>query len=513
MFLPRLELHKKEGSQGPCPDGNGTMIGDEQQFVVYCNTRFRGKEIFRQKADSLAECTGLCTSFQNPRCEGAQFSEKGNCVLVGALMPDSTRSSRVFDSAAAIFPQPGPTSSCAQQGSGKSFLSQNSSFALECGQVVNGKDLEQQFQMTLEACLAACSANPACGGVSYDPAQTSGFQNCYLKTTIDDSDMAAKPGVDSALLVNNAVEAPDVNVPADPGTSVIAGAPTSVGPPSMVFSTVVATPGTSDSVVTVSVPVPVTSILTTGIVADATPPSVVPVFVPAPATSTSSTAALADPTTEASAAATAGTSSTGTGDGQGVASNSEGLGSGNEGPSTSSNAWIAAPVIGGIAALTLVLAVFVLWGRRRRGPDRRAGTSETAGAWMSRTLVSARARVTRGRVFGGEKMRLADSDGEDDSRLGSNRGGFKVISGSGRRLDPSGQSAMSGTGPGLGGMIVTTGGGRVVDTGRDGAQSRGSQGSAGLRDSQNPLRQNRLTGNWLGSIPGIPAEFRGPDAK
>jgi len=118
--------------------------------------------------------------------------------------------------------------------------------------------------------------------------------------------------------------------------------------------------------------------------------------------------------------------------------------------------------------------------------------------------------AARNRFFGGvEKTRLGDSDGDDD-RFGNgsnSRGGFKVVSGSGRRIGLDGQKI--GTGPGLGGMIVTTGGGKLVGTMGTGRASPSSS-SAGLRDSQNGLRQNRLTGNWLDQ-PGIPAEFRGPD--
>ncbi|KAI0456637.1 hypothetical protein F5B21DRAFT_146989 [Xylaria acuta] len=491
MYFPDLRLQERQSSHAPCPNGNGTMIGGEQQFVVYCDTRFRGDEVFRQKADSLTACAEMCTSFQNPRCEGVQFKDNRDCILLGNLVPEGTRPSRFFDSAAAVFPQPGPTSSCSQQGTGTTFLGQGSSFTLQCGEIVNGNDLEQQFQMTLESCLAACSANPVCGGVTFDPQQTSGFKNCYLKTTIDTSNIFAKTGVDSAVLVNNANQAADGNIPASTSTSTsaiasaIASAPSDPISQATAFVTVVPNPGTaSGNVVTVSVPVPVTS--------------------------TSSTGALADSTTEASA----GAASTGTDNGPGGVSNSERPKLGGIASSNSSNAWIAAPVIGGIAALTLVLAVFVLWGRRRRRENSppRDGTSgpmsrATLGNF-SRGLGDAAGRLSRGRVFGSEKTRLGSSDLDDDSRYGTNRGGFKVVSGSGRRIGLDGRE-LPGTGPGLGGMIVTAGGGRVVTMNTGGARSSSPASSAGLRDSQNGLRQNRLTGNWL----DLPPEFRGPDLK
>ncbi|GAP85997.1 hypothetical protein SAMD00023353_0301130 [Rosellinia necatrix] len=501
------------------------MIGDEQQFNVFCNTRLRGDELFRQKTDSFATCTTLCTSFQNPRCEGAQFKDdNGDCVLIGNMVPEGTRPSRMFDSAAALFPSPGPTSSCAQQGAGTTFLGQNaSSFALRCGTVVDGKDLGQQFQMTFEGCLSACGADPACGGITFDPQQAAGFRNCYLKTTaVVDADVLAKSGVDSAVLVSNNGASPaggDQEESANTSsssTAVALSTPVAASSGGTVFVTVMPGPEmVSGSVVTVSVPIP--------------------------ATSTPSSSALADSTAEASSAVDTGLGDTDTNN---TNSDSGRPRFGNGGPSTSSNAWIAAPVIGGIAALTLILAVFVLWGRRRRRdnvpPPSDSGKampmSRAALSNLGRGLGDAASRMSHGRIFfgsgsggggGGEKTRLGDSDTDsDDPRLGNSRGGFKVVSGSGRRLGLNGQE-IPGTGPGLGGMIISTGGGKIVEDPRRKSSSSGSgsgsggvvrSGSpagsaAGLRDSQNGLRQNRLTGNWLDSQPGIPAEFRGPEFK
>ncbi|KAI0199164.1 hypothetical protein F4808DRAFT_433561 [Astrocystis sublimbata] len=551
MLLPRDELVDRQSSRSPCPSGNGTMIGDEQQFNVFCNTRFRGDEVLRQKVDSLTTCAGLCTSFQNPRCEGVQFRRNRDCVLLGHLVPQGTRPSRFSDGAAAIFPQPGPTSSCSQKGTGASFPSSqvdlNSSFTLNCGRIINGNDLEQQFHMTFESCLDACSSNPACGGVSYDPLQSSGFRNCYLKTVIDPSNMFVMTGVDSAILVKNtdtdqAMGNNGDGIAETTGTTAVASLPSNAISQPAAFVTVTTDTGNEvGSVVTVSVPVPVTPALST------------------------STGALADSTPSASPAGAASSPSANeNGRGGGGVNNSQrpkfpgGIGS----SSSSSNAWIAAPVIGGIAALTLILAVFVLWGRRRRRDNhnnsqspsslkdsgRPSGNSHMSKGTFStfgKGLGNAANQLYRGRFFGSDKFKLGmgDSDQDDDEPRhkrsgGGSRSGFKVISGSGRRLGLDGQELpIPGTGPGLGGMIVTAGRGRVVNintnpyatandsSGGGGAAQppppppRPASPAAGLRDSQNGLRQNRLSGNWLGSLnflspqPGIPAEFRGPDFK
>lgn len=335
--------------------------------------------------------------------------------------------------------------------------------------------------------------------------------------------MFAKSGVDSAVrIVNNGGgasgggEAGGANTNGNQAAetssadTMVAGTPATTDSGGTAFVTAVPDPGIGSGaggIVTVSVPVPV----------------------PAPATSSS---ALADSTPMASTAAAS--ADTGNGGRPG------GLGGGrprfgNVGPSTSSNAWIAAPVIGGIAALTLILAVFILWGRRRKRDNsnnrnkNNSNSSSRALGSLGRGLGDAANRMSHGRLFGQEKTKLggsdSDLDNDDESPYGkknnssgnNNRGGFKVVSGSGRRLGLNGQQEIPGTGPGLGGMmIVTAGGGRIVETnptGAGGLRSNSPTGSAGLRDSQNGLRQNRLTGNWLDSQPGIPAEFRGPDFK
>ncbi|KAI0879415.1 hypothetical protein GGS24DRAFT_495891 [Hypoxylon argillaceum] len=504
MSLLDLRLQRRQASHAPCPTGNGTMIGGDEKFIVFCDTRFQGDELLRQKVDSLGTCTDLCMSFQNPRCEGAQLQDNGDCVLVGNLVPEGTRPSRFFDSAAAVFPQPGPTSSCSLQGTGTTFLSQSSSFSLQCGKIANGNDLEQQFQMTLESCLGACAANAACGGVSFDPSQTAGFKNCYLKAAITTADLFAKTGVDSAIRVNPANQA--------------------------------AVPDTSTSALANAVATTLTAAISEAPVPSTSPASVVTVSVPVPVTSTPVTSALADSTPEPSATTTPVADGNGRG---GMNINNGRPRFGNPSANTpSSNAWIAAPVIGSIAALTLILAIFVLWGRRRRRENPPADDEKAPGPMAARAaalghfgrgLGDVASRVSRGRIFGGgggsDRTRLGSSDLNDDPRYGTNRGGFKVVSGSGRRLGLDGQE-ISGTGPGLGGMIVTTGGGKVVtmnmnttanasaNTGAGagaGVRSSSSASSVGLRDSQNGLRQNRLTGNWFESQPGIPAEFRGPD--
>ncbi|KAI1082900.1 hypothetical protein F5B20DRAFT_530786 [Whalleya microplaca] len=347
-------------------------------------------------------------------------------------------------------------------------------FRRVCGRVVNGADREQQFQMSLEACMEACAADAQCRAASFDPAQRNGFKNCYLKSEFRSPDVVALQGVDTAVVVDGGEAEAD------------AGAGGSTAPAKMTFftpspasSTAVKTTSTPDSsgaiqggVVTVSVPIPI------GAPASSSP---------LPATPDST--AIADAVT----------------------------------PTPSSNAWIAGPIIGSVAAVTLIVGIFILWGRRRR---RRHGNGNG-----NRVLALGYPRRHGAQKLPDIEEESRSSQSQLPSRAGSaldgNRGGgdaagasaFKVVGGSGRKL---------GLGLGLGGTVASVSGGGGAygkgdqttasrDSGNSGSEGRdrgsaGSDGAGGLADSQNPLRQNRLTRSLIESIPGIPAGFSGPEA-
>ncbi|KAI1340421.1 hypothetical protein F5Y15DRAFT_423363 [Xylariaceae sp. FL0016] len=557
-------------SHQPCPNGNGTMIGDTQKFVVFCDHRFEGTEISRQKMDSLTDCANLCSFQQNPRCDAVEFKFNNDCVFITSLIPEGTRDSNIFDSAAGIFPQPGPTSSCSTLGSGAvtntSLASNNApfrDFELQCDRVMNGNDIEQQFQMSLDDCMGACAARTDCGGVSFDPLQTNGFNNCYLKTNFTVGDLVTLQGTDTALMVaddgsGGSVTSTAVNSFFTP-TVTASTAPIATSPAAESAAGATSSQGT----VTVSVPVGLASISTSLLPSGAQMTGADGVPITSSATDVASSTSSPEAETSSSPAAAA---------------------------AASSNAWIAAPVIGGVAAVTLVLAVFILLGRRRRRASNNNNRA-VVGGYGGRSASDAAARshptypftfpVGRGRFFGGTRLDDDDGAGEaravvrekerpasglsgvmgntsdvrsesrNESRNGESRSGsrtghrnghgrkegsnFKVLSGSGRRLGageapgPLGDIVI-GTGPGLGGMFAASNRGSGEETsydrGAEQSRGRGSSkgegksvhfnigpgGPEGLRDSQNPLRQNKMTQAWIEGIPGIPPEFRGPPA-
>lgn len=304
-------------SHFPCPTGNGTQIGDVQKFNVLCGLDIGGVEITRMQLDSLSTCVSVCTSYQGTRCDGVTFRFDNVCIFKTAFAAagNQFQKATTADSAIGILPSPPPSSRCASLGTGAIQLVTSKNFNLQCGQVFNGNDIEQQFQPTFDACLNACAATSACGGVSYDVQQSQGFKNCFLKTTVTTGGLLQKAGVDSALMtVDNSapVGVPQASSSALQATPSIAqlspaGAPdiaSAIDPPSQ------STESASRSAVR-----PLSEQTTS---------------------TTSSSLALA---TSAAAAPE-------------VAS--------------SSNAWVAGAVIGSLAAAALLIGVYALWVRKRQ---------------------------------------------------------------------------------------------------------------------------------------------------
>ncbi|KAI1853163.1 hypothetical protein JX266_001869 [Neoarthrinium moseri] len=436
MVLPALAVRQLGNSHFPCPNGNNTQIGDIQKFNVLCGVDIGGIEIDRMQVDSLSTCAGICTSHQNPRCDGVTFRLDNTCIFKSDLSGAQIKAASGADSARGIMPNPPPTSGCSSLGTGNIEFVQAKNFNLQCAQVFVGNDIEQQFQPSFEACLNACANMTACGGISFDLTQSAGFKNCYLKTEITTGGLLAKANIDSAFVsVNNAA--------ANPSSQASGGFVTqSSAPASAASSTTTATSqpagATTVMMTTVSVPASFEEATST--------PSSIPIATVAPVPA--DTAA-------------------------------------------SSNAWIAAPVIGGLAAVTLILGIFILWGRRRRSGGR---SLPFAGGFGG--------RLPHGRAFfGGEKLvdeeatrvrSSVSSRGLDSAMSGVAKsgasGGIKVLSGSGRRVGH--ETMTAGTGPGLDDMV-------------------------GLRDSQNGLKLNGVSVHSANreSVPGIPGAFAGPETK
>ncbi|ETS83594.1 hypothetical protein PFICI_05470 [Pestalotiopsis fici W106-1] len=302
-------------SHFPCPNGNGTQIGDVEKFNVLCGLDIGGVEIDRMQVDSLGTCVSICTSYQGTRCDGVTFRLDNVCIFKTAFMGAQFQKTTNADSAIGILPNPPPSSRCDSLGTGAIQLVTSKNFNLQCGQVFAGNDIEQQFQPTFDACLNACAAMTACGGVSYDVQQSQGFKNCFLKTTVTTGGLLSKAGIDSAFMtVDNSVPM----VVSQPSSSVLQATP----------SVAQLSPANTPDTASLNDP----SSQSTRILTSSS------TILPLSETTSSSIPSLGLATSTAvSSMAT-----------------------------TSSNAWIAAPVIGSIAAVALLIGFYVLWIRRRR---------------------------------------------------------------------------------------------------------------------------------------------------
>ncbi|KAB5532773.1 hypothetical protein GE09DRAFT_376802 [Coniochaeta sp. 2T2.1] len=407
--LPEGTLLEARQDGNPCPRANGTTIGTDQKFILLCGSDVVGDVLDRPDADDFEACVDLCAS-HHPKCEAVSFNRR-KCELRANLIPEKTHPSRRTDAAVGQFP--GASSNCAGLGGSQAVQPNNMNFATFCNFIINGKDMGQNFAATFQDCMGQCAGTTGCSAVSYDASMSQGFKNCYMKTGASASDNLADQGIDTAIVANNAaVEADPGPAPApvpvvpSPATTTIIQPTTvipdpvtiSAAPPPASFSTPAAAPAPAPATTapaggasfftppgavtlipatTTALPIPasvetqtVISIITSVSVSDAvsvTQLITVPVTTEITATPPSSSQSLIGTSAADSfiSGATTSPSSQGSLDSSATPS--------------SSRAWIAAPVVGSIAALVVVVLVFVMLGRRRMrgGNSRRPSTSAT----------------------------------------------------------------------------------------------------------------------------------------
>ncbi|KAL2015688.1 hypothetical protein VTK56DRAFT_5023 [Thermocarpiscus australiensis] len=105
------------------------------------------------------------------------------CTLTTRLSPAEQRQSRRLDSAIETYP--GATSDCPTLCGTQQVL--GTSFESMCGIIIAGNDIGQDFAPTFQDRLARCASTSGCAGLSFDPSQTLGFKNWYLKTAVANS--------------------------------------------------------------------------------------------------------------------------------------------------------------------------------------------------------------------------------------------------------------------------------------------------------------------------------------
>ncbi|KAJ9138393.1 hypothetical protein NKR23_g8456 [Pleurostoma richardsiae] len=384
-----LELLDRR-DDSPCPQGNGTQIGTAQQFTVFCDLNDFGDVQSTMDADSLTACADICSSF-HPKCEGVSFDNK-KCRLKSSVDPAKARPARKIDMAVASFPT--ASSNCGSLG-GSATAPNGMAFQLFCNNIINGKDISQAFAPTFQDCLGQCAGTGGCGAVSFDASMSQGFKNCYLKGPAGPGDPLVDQGIDTAIMSNAAAAADPAPAPApSPGTTTVQAPPpppettTVVAPPTTVTAQPVPTPTPSTSETPAPAPattetpppVPVPASTSGGTFFTPTPSPSAGVPPPAaPTTMTTQTVVVSTvapgsstiyvtsvltlPVTPSPATAAPETTvlpTTTTAADGGVESDLADAGA------AGSRAWIAAPVVGGVAALVLIALMFVMWGRRRR---------------------------------------------------------------------------------------------------------------------------------------------------
>lgn len=516
-----LELSKRDN---PCPGANGTTIGSLQQFQLFCGSDVVGTEISKQDSNDFTQCVDLCSSF-HPRCDAVSFSGR-SCRLRQNIIPDQTHPARIFDAAVAL--RPPTVSDCAQLG--QSAVIGASNFNVFCGQLVNGADITQLFAQSMRDCLTACSTTGGCQGVSYDSSTNQGFQNCYLKNAVDPGALIATAGTDTAQLALAAVAAP-APAPPPPPVPVPAPVPTVAPPPppppppvtvipDPVTETIQAPPDTTTVVIVstapapVPVPVPVpTSSTGAGFFTPPAPAStpvsirtVVSIITPIGSAPIISTQLITVPVTLSSPPEE--TPGQG-GIGGSFATSTAALGAGStdvpvpvDAPPTS-QAWIAAPIVGSIAAVMLIVVMFVMWGRRR---------GSYVPAWLSLTGLKARVPAALApRSWRAGEVGSNSSFGGGGNRRGGGGGGggtgpgMASLGGSWRpqRLDDRGAPGTRDGASSADTPIYEVKKGKAVMrseiTGGAAANGRGG-GSRGGEEDRPPGSSSSMLGGILGSL-------------
>ncbi|KAK1826196.1 hypothetical protein QBC39DRAFT_269560 [Podospora conica] len=335
-----LALDRRQQNASPCPNRNGGSLGTAQPFTIVCGSDIGGTTMDTFDAFDLRTCADICSSF-HPRCDGATFDGR-NCQLRSRLSPGNVRQARSLDSVVASFPS--ASSNCATLGATTSLG--GTAWTLACGKVIAGFDIGQEHALNLQDCMGICSSTSSCAAVTFDPSLDQGFKNCYLKSQVTDSGVIVQDArVDTALMQSAGNASPN-----EGGT----------GPSP--------TPFPNQGVATVPLPTP-TGGSGNGAVFFMPPSNTVT------SASTDSSPAPTDLTPSPTQLAPPQFLPTGTGGFTSPDANQQGGGNrdgnNNDDDNSTSNAWIAAPVVGSVAAIALIVLSFVMLKRRRLGNNGR----------------------------------------------------------------------------------------------------------------------------------------------
>ncbi|KAK4110957.1 hypothetical protein N656DRAFT_712942 [Canariomyces notabilis] len=365
LAAERARVNRRQNI-APCPGGDGTTIGTFQNFTVFCNTDLEGNVLTILDAFDFTACVDLCSS-HHPKCEGASF-DGSRCTLRAPARPEQRRSRRM-ESAIGFFP--GATSNCPTLQGEQQAL--GTAFTVMCGFVIAGNDISQNFAPTFQDCMGQCASTTGCAAVTFDPSQDQGFKNCYLKTDgIAPSAIVADRRTDTAMVVNGA-QVPSEDT--DPGVSTVPLPSPSGAPAGSVNDIVFFTPpggggAPPDSSAAVAAPES-SAAATTTLLATPSAPLVTgapPSSSPSPGTPPFIFPGVGSPPTSST-----------------VIPGTAGQDAGN---TSSSNAWVAAPVVGSISAIALIAVTFVMLRRRLRG-GRKGGRPNSAGSWRLPSFLTA----------------------------------------------------------------------------------------------------------------------------
>lgn len=462
IWAGMVALDRRQQNASPCPNRNGSSLGTAQPFTIACGADIGGTTMDTFDAFDLRTCGDICSSF-HPRCDGATFDGK-NCQLKSRQNAGSVRQSRSLDSVVASFPS--ASSNCASLGTTTS--QGGAAWTLSCGRVIVGFDIGQEHAATLQDCMAQCSTTSSCAAVTFDPSLDQGFKNCYFKSQVNDGSLIVQDSRVDTAFIQSAGNAS----PSEGGAG-----PASTAPP-------------NQGVATVALPTP-TGGFGNGAVFFMPPSNTIassgsPNSSPAPTDQTPSPTQLAPP--QFLPTGTGGFTSPDANRQSGNnRNNNNGIGDDDD-DNSSSNAWIAAPVVGSVAAIALIVLSFVMLKRRRLGNNGRSRDTLASQSSSDSIRPARKLNISRPKALSAmiTSWLPAAARGERGSGGGGGRGSrgkmgnFSEVESASRRGRGSMRTSVTG--------LVRPG---VAMGGGDAEEAEAEKRRGDLRNSLNGLGQNR----------------------
>lgn len=192
LILSKLTLFpvlRRQDDLGDC--SNGTYAAPNGLgFNISCFTDIQGKDLSHNTGSDLDDCMNQCSSLQ-PLCYGVTWDGTNCWFMNSGAKQAGLYSTKDTHTALTNLTQITPLdTNCPFANMSNQTTSVGYHFQIECGDDYPGSDLPNSsvHKESLQDCMEECAGwHDLCKAVAFNPAMTSGYQNCYLKNNNDPS--------------------------------------------------------------------------------------------------------------------------------------------------------------------------------------------------------------------------------------------------------------------------------------------------------------------------------------